>query len=277
MPPRHNTSPPSLPHSGPPGSLDSHAEVQLSGISFRPHFLPGVSNIGTLSQNRGAYSIALLQRGGYAHRMWQSLLGLLAATEKLVPLGHLHTREAQNYVSQHWEFKPLTSNVWILLSPTAEDLKWWMSGHNSHCPMLARSDLVSTSPRDAGGVPVTDTQHPSVAVPTTRTDPSRSLQSSSATHMESIQDALCSRGFSIDVASCASRPHRESTLAIYESKCRIFSAWCIAQQINPLSATESVDSDFSSILTRRNNWPFQPLKAIRWQSPAPFVPSPRSR
>ena len=36
----------------------------------------------------------------------------------------------------------------------------------------------------------------------------------------------------------------ESTLAIYESKWRIFTAWCNIQHINPLLATESVVLDF---------------------------------
>ena len=40
------------------------------------------------------------------------------------------------------------------------------------------------------------------------------------------------------------RTQRESTLAIYESKWRIFTAWCKIQHINPLSATESVVSEF---------------------------------
>ena len=59
------------------------------------------------------------------------MLGLFASTEKLVPLGWLHTREAQHCIFQHWHFDALTSNTWIPLSPTAEEkLQWWMSAHN---------------------------------------------------------------------------------------------------------------------------------------------------
>ena len=111
-----------------------------------------------------------------------------------------------------------------------------------HCLTLTTCNLVSTSHRDVGGFPFTDPQHPSITVATTRTNPSRSLQYT-VTHMENIRDALGSRGFSVDLASQASRPQRESTLAIYESKWRIFSTWGITQQVNPLSATESVVSD----------------------------------
>ena len=43
---------------------------------------------------------------------------------------------------------------------------------------------------------------------------------------------------------CCLPCQRESTLVIYESKWRIFTAWCNIQHINPFSATESVVSDF---------------------------------
>ena len=114
---------------------------------------------------------------------------------------------------------------------------------DTHRPMLDTSGLVSTPSRDADRFPSTDTQHSSVTVPTTRPGPSRPVQST-ATRVESIRDALCNRGFSIDVASRVSRPQRDSTLAIYESKWRIFSDWCVAQQMDPLSSSESVVSNF---------------------------------
>ena len=100
------------------------------------------------------------------------------------------------------------------------------------------------SPRDGTtSFPYTDTQHSSVTFPTTRSGPSGPFQSP-ATREESIRDALCNRGFSIDVASHVSRTQRDSKLGIYESKWRIFSDWCIAQQMNPLSSSESVVSNF---------------------------------
>ena len=47
--------------------------------------------------------------------MWQILLGLFVATEKL----------------QHWDFNPSTSDMGIPISTVAdEDLQWWMSGYN---------------------------------------------------------------------------------------------------------------------------------------------------
>ena len=99
-----------------------------------------------------------------------------------------------------------------------------------HCHTLAPGDVVPTTLRDVGTISTLDTQHYSVIIPTSRSDPSQSVQSP-ATCLESTRDALCSRGFSVDVASRVSRPQRESTLAIYESKWRIFTAWCNIQHI----------------------------------------------
>ena len=112
-----------------------------------------------------------------------------------------------------------------------------------HCPTRAPGNLVPPTLRDVGTISTLDTQHSSVTNPASRSDPSRSVQSP-AICKESIQIALCSRGFSVDVASRVSRTQRESTLAIYETKWRIFTAWCNIRHINPLSASESVVSDF---------------------------------
>ena len=55
----------------------------------------------------------------------------LCVHRKMVPLGRLHTREARYCISRHWHFNVLTSNLWIPLSPTAEeDFQWWKSAHN---------------------------------------------------------------------------------------------------------------------------------------------------
>ena len=104
-----------------------------------------------------------------------------------------------------------------------------------HCRTLAPGHLVPTTLRDVGSVSTPETQHSSVTIPALRSHPSRYVQSPAT---------LCSRDLSVDVASRVSRPQRESTLAIYESKWRIFTAWCNMQHLNPLSSTESVVSDF---------------------------------
>ena len=116
------------------------------------------------------------------------------------------------------------------------------SANLSSLPHTGPWNLVPTTLRDVGTISTPDTQHSSVTIPASRLDPSRSVQSP-ATRVESIWDALCSRGFSIDVASRVSRPQRKSTLAIYETKWRIFTAWCNIQHINPLLASESVVYD----------------------------------
>ena len=91
-------------------------------------------------------------------------------------------------------------------------------------------------------------------------------------HTERIRDALCSSGFSVDVASRISRQQRESTLAIYESKWRIFTTGCNIQHINPFLTTESVVSNFLLYLHTEKH--FAILQAIRWHSPALLVQLP---
>ena len=92
-----------------------------------------------------------------------------------------------------------------------------------HCTTLAPGDLVPTTLNDVGTISTPDTQHSSVTIPALRSDPSRSFQSP-ATRMKSIRDTFCGRDRSVNVTSRVSRPQRESTLAIYESKWRIFTA-----------------------------------------------------
>ena len=99
-----------------------------------------------------------------------------------------------------------------------------------HYPILAPGYLVPTTLRDVSTTSTPDTQHSLVTFPASRSDPSRSIQSP-ATCIEIIRDALCSRGFSVDIASRVSRPQRESTLTIYESKWTIFTDWCNIQQV----------------------------------------------
>ena len=120
-----------------------------------------------------------------------------------------------------------------------------------HCPTLGPGCLVPTT---VSTTSTPDTQHSLVTIPTSRSDPSRSIQSP-ATCVESIRDDLCSIDFSFDVASRISRPQRESTLTIYESKWRIFTDWCNIQHINPLSASENVVSEFLLYLHPEKHWP----------------------
>ena len=74
----------------------------------------------------------LAQQGATAYQ-WQVLLGLLAATEKAVPLGRLHSRESLFHLRQHWDFDPSTRHRFIQTSPeTTEELIWWTHPHNVH-------------------------------------------------------------------------------------------------------------------------------------------------
>ena len=62
---------------------------------------------------------------------WQSLLGLLAATEKLVPLGRLHMRRIQFHLKSCWSQALDNPNRPIPLSQLVrEDLIWWRTPAN---------------------------------------------------------------------------------------------------------------------------------------------------
>ena len=73
----------------------------------------------------------IIRRRGAQARIWQVLLGLLASSEKMVPLGRLHMREIHFSLRACWDFDLLTSNQFVPLSPLAHsDLSWWMWEYN---------------------------------------------------------------------------------------------------------------------------------------------------
>ena len=73
----------------------------------------------------------IIRRRGAQARSWQVLLGFLASSEKMVPLGRLHMREIHFSLRACWDFDPLTSNQFVPLSPLAHsDLSWWMWEYN---------------------------------------------------------------------------------------------------------------------------------------------------
>ena len=67
----------------------------------------------------------LLDQGTTALK-WQVLLGLLASSEKAVPLGRLHTREIHYALRCQWDFNPSTNHCFVgLLPPARDNLLWW--------------------------------------------------------------------------------------------------------------------------------------------------------
>ena len=58
--------------------------------------------------------------------MWQRLLGLLASTEKLVPLGRCHMRGIQRCLATQWDCTNQSPQVPVLVDWQAtQDLLWW--------------------------------------------------------------------------------------------------------------------------------------------------------
>ena len=63
--------------------------------------------------------------------LWQSLLGLLASTEKLVPLGRLHMRSLQFHLRACWSQVDGDPEETIPLSARCrQDLLWWKDPAN---------------------------------------------------------------------------------------------------------------------------------------------------
>ena len=72
-----------------------------------------------------------LQGGPQTARRWQSLLGLLSSTEKLVPMGRVHMRELQFDLKSQWSQASGLPGDLVSLSPRArQDLLWWTRDAN---------------------------------------------------------------------------------------------------------------------------------------------------
>ena len=78
-----------------------------------------------------------IQRDPNTVRSWMSLLGLLSATEKLVPMGRLHLRNMQHCLKGQWNVKLHSLHSRVQLSQSAlTDLRWWMMSKHvlASCP-----------------------------------------------------------------------------------------------------------------------------------------------
>ena len=103
---RHCTSALSLPHDGPPDSrqvVGTDPKQKFRFLGYHLVSFQGTQALVRYYKIKALIRSFLLSQGGCA-RTWQILLGLFASTKKLVPLGRLHTREAQHCISQHWDF-----------------------------------------------------------------------------------------------------------------------------------------------------------------------------
>ena len=138
----------------------------------------------------------------------------LRPQKKLVPLGRLHTAKP-NIAS-------LNSGISMLYPATCGYLfsprqRWITNGGRQHIGLFSTPDTQHYSVTmnnhlvdPASSYMLVSKIKPCMSKyiplhPTSRSDPSQSVQYP-ATCVESILDALCNRGVSVDVASCVSRP-----------------------------------------------------------------------
>ena len=62
--------------------------------------------------------------------------------------------------------------------------------------------------------------------------------------MDVVQRSFRAKGFSEEVSSRLARPNRRSSLAVYESKWVVFSAWCERRQTDPFTANAPLIAEF---------------------------------
>ena len=59
-----------------------------------------------------------------------SLIGLLASTEKMVPVGRLHMRPFQFHLKEHWRYPQLLDSLLPWTEAIAAHLDWWHNPSN---------------------------------------------------------------------------------------------------------------------------------------------------
>ena len=73
---------------------------------------------------------SLLVRDSVTARQIMSVLGLMASTEKVVPLGRLHMRPLQRNLQLYWNYRSPLDQVVPLLEEVREHLLWWLQDKN---------------------------------------------------------------------------------------------------------------------------------------------------
>ena len=58
---------------------------------------------------------------------WESLLGLLVSTEKVVPLGRCHMRGLQRSPATQWDRSEPSNAQFLVCGEAITDLRWWLS------------------------------------------------------------------------------------------------------------------------------------------------------
>ena len=118
VPPRHCAQ--CLLHDGPPHSrqevlTDPKTEIPFFWDTSSTWFPSRSLQLWIDITNQALICSFLLSQAGCAHT-WQILLGL-CVHRQMVPLGWLHTREAQHCISQHWDFNVLTRTCGYFFPP----------------------------------------------------------------------------------------------------------------------------------------------------------------
>ena len=71
-----------------------------------------------------------LERRSCSIRQFMSLIGLLTATEKQVPLGRLHMRPIQWHLKRNWHIPESLEKCILIPTSLHPHLKWWLQEDN---------------------------------------------------------------------------------------------------------------------------------------------------
>ena len=112
------------------------------------------------------------------------------------------------------------------------------------CPSMAQSELV---PRSSGPAIRPTTSAPNLAqVAPTTSGPGVSSEPSAppTSRLATVRSRIRQAGFSGSVAKYAAASQRPSSLRLYQSHWRVFSAWCDERDVNPSEASVHHIADF---------------------------------
>ena len=109
---------------------------------------------------------------------------------------------------------------------------------------LAQANLVHTVIRPTSGLPDNATPGPSSVNSASLRSSSSQRESAEPTYVATICEHLQKKGFSRKVAERMSRPQKQSSIAVYQSKWQVFCNWCNRRSLDPCKASIQQLADF---------------------------------
>ena len=140
-------------------------------------------------------------------------------------------------------------------------------GVTTNSPSLAHDKLVRSTPK-ATHRPSCETATQKRSHPTERSDQPRNHPAPQPvtvppSRMEVKLRELRTAGFSEEVASFIAKPCRDTTLAVYEGKWKVWCSWCGGKQIDPINPTVPQLTNFFFFLFQEKKLAVSTIKGYR--------------